>query len=279
MLIYTPLQQILKLLIIALLVWSCDTNTSNEIDINPMPAIDMNRPNQNDQNLPSSVMDQGDSTITVDQGVDPGGSTVPVDQGVDPGGSTVSTPEQDTMMTIDEEVPTSPSESQLTWNVPNPIRGMAGNTQVVEVKVHLNNLPRSVAGWTLALTTDRSQRCLIRELITPQTLAAPSDSDEIGLRQGGIDNHRIFGGGVSALSEVILSLTEDISVMPPTSPHPILRFLLQVTLPAVNSSTSCMIRLDSSLRVGSRHIESILVSEGQSYPIQVEPLEIEIIAE
>ena len=267
MLIHTPLQQIFKLLIIALLVWGCDENKSNENDMNPMSALDMNRPSQNDQNLPSSVMDQADSTVLIDQGVG------------EVEDATVSTPEPDAMMIVDEGLPTPPTESQLTWDAPNSIGGIAGSTQVVEVKVHLNNLQRSVAGWTLALTTDRSQRCLIRELITPQTLAAPSDHDEIGLRRGGVDNHRIMGGGLSALSEVILSLTEEVTVQPPSSPHPILRFLLQVKLPASNGSTSCVIRLDSPLRLGNRRIESILVSEGESYPVQVAPLEIELIAE
>ena len=267
MLIHTPLQQIFKLLITALLVWGCDENNSNEADMNTMSAVDMNRSGQSDQDPPSSVMDQGGSTVLIDQGID------------DLEDATVSTPGPDAMMMVDEGVPTPPSDSPLTWNTPSPIRGMAGSTQVVEVKVHLNNLQRSVSGWTLALTTDRSHRCLIRELIIPQTLAAPSDSDEIGLRRGGVDNHRIMGGGLSALSEVILSLSEEVTVAPPSSPHPILRFLLQITLPSTNGSTSCVIRLDSSLRLGNRQIESLLVSEGQSYPVQVEPLEIEIIAE
>ena len=90
MLIHTPLQQIFKLFIIALIVWGCDENSSNEADMSPMSAVDMDRFGQNDQEPPSSLMDQGDSTALIDQGVD------------DPEDATIPFPEPDAMMIVDE---------------------------------------------------------------------------------------------------------------------------------------------------------------------------------
>ena len=86
-----------------------------------------------------------------------------------------------------------------------------------------------------------------------------------------------MGGGLSALSEVILSLTEEVIVQP----------LFPASNLEVSSSSHATYHNGSrhawsirlSLRMGNRQIGSILVSEGQSYPVQVEPLEIEIIAE
>ncbi|MBI4603120.1 MAG: hypothetical protein HY721_14270 [Planctomycetes bacterium] len=210
----------------------------------------------------------------------PGSSTSYVDLGASSGWHTYFVrgrvgPSKSRKVPCQVDLSTRPPEPRfrLSFRGPSTLQGLEGDPVLVDLKarLHTEGLDRGQPGaqaWSLSV---RSEGCEVAAATTAGTAGADRASG--GLRSGGFERTEITRGpgNLGAVSEVVLSYSEPVTLPPEGSPHDVLALKLEgVFPPAAPGCAPCSARFEGGLAGSEGPVENLVTYGGALYRPSVE---------